>query len=109
METHDRHRLERRVRRIDYVTGVVMLRVGGVFGLNALAGATLDHNSPVPLYYQAARLLDRTRRGHGSHSARLPRGLCAARLRSLLPQRHGWTAVREWKVKNDPDHDLLLG
>ena len=43
-----------------YIAGVVMLRVGGVFGLNALAGATLDHNSLVPMYYQAARLLDRT-------------------------------------------------
>ena len=28
--------------------------------MNALAGATLDHNSPVPLYYQAARLMEET-------------------------------------------------
>ena len=37
--------------------------------MNALAGATLDHNSPVPLYYQAARLLEET-----IEDGRLPRG-----------------------------------
>jgi GntR family transcriptional regulator len=37
--------------------------------VNALAGATLDHNSPVPLYYQAARLLE-----EAIEDGRLPRG-----------------------------------
>lgn len=37
--------------------------------MNALAGATLDHSSPVPLYYQAARLLEAA-----IEDGRLPRG-----------------------------------
>ncbi len=37
--------------------------------VNALAGVTLDHNSPVPLYYQAARALEEVIEG-----GRLPRG-----------------------------------
>ena len=37
--------------------------------MNALAGATLDHNSPVPLYYQASRLLE-----EAIEDGRLPRG-----------------------------------
>src|SRR5918999_5947658 len=36
---------------------------------NALAGVTLDHNSPVPLYYQAARALE-----EAIEDGRLPRG-----------------------------------
>src|SRR5215216_5597326 len=37
--------------------------------INALAGVTLDHNSPVPLYYQAARALEKA-----IEDGRLPRG-----------------------------------
>lgn len=37
--------------------------------VNALAGATLDHNSPVPLYHQAARILE-----EAIEDGRLPRG-----------------------------------
>jgi DNA-binding GntR family transcriptional regulator len=36
---------------------------------NALAGVVLDHNSPVPLYYQAARVLEQA-----IEAGRLPRG-----------------------------------
>jgi GntR family transcriptional regulator len=36
---------------------------------NALAGVVLDHNSPVPLYYQAARALEQA-----IEAGRLPRG-----------------------------------
>lgn len=36
---------------------------------NALRGVTLDHNSPVPLYYQAARILE-----EAIEDGRLPRG-----------------------------------
>jgi DNA-binding GntR family transcriptional regulator len=36
---------------------------------NVLAGVTLDHNSPVPLYYQAARALE-----EAIEDGRLPRG-----------------------------------
>jgi GntR family transcriptional regulator len=36
---------------------------------NALAGVTLDHNSPVPLYYQAAQALEQA-----IEDGRLPRG-----------------------------------
>lgn len=36
---------------------------------NALAGVTLDHNSPVPLYYQAARILE-----EAIEDGRLPKG-----------------------------------
>ncbi len=37
--------------------------------MNVLAGVTLDHNSPVPLYYQAARALE-----EAIEDGRLPRG-----------------------------------
>jgi GntR family transcriptional regulator len=37
--------------------------------VNALAGTTLDHNSPVPLYHQAARVLE-----EAIEDGRLPRG-----------------------------------
>src|SRR3712207_8543077 len=36
---------------------------GGVFELNALAGATLDHSSPVPLYHQGGPASGRGDRG----------------------------------------------
>lgn len=44
--------------------------------VNALSGVTLDHNSPVPLYHQAARVLE-----EAIEDGRLPRG---SRLESEL-------------------------
>jgi hypothetical protein len=44
---------------------------------NALAGVRLDHNNPIPLYYQAARALE-----EAIEDGRLPRGQAGERVGS---------------------------
>jgi hypothetical protein len=57
----------------------------------------------------AGRDHDRDRRRHGARAQGLPRRLGAARLRPLLPERHGWTHTRMEVQERPRPRVALLG